>query len=176
MDRLATCTESELGALAVSGGVLRWKDYNRLRPDKWLNDEVINDRLSILQRTNGPLAAEGKSVKVHIFNSFFMQKLWLNEHRTLQLRAVETYSRPRALNMAGQLEGSIFDCQLWIVPCHLPNHWVLLVVDLSARTLTYYDPLGVSLMIDSWTSCEGILHVCRLRCGRWQLQPLVYAQ
>ena len=139
-------TNTELEAPIVAGSMLSLKDFATLRPQKWLNDAIINERLNMLQRENGPLAAEGKSVKVHIFSTHFMNKLWLDNPGIVQVAAVERFLMPGALRRAGQFEKSIFDCQLWMVPCHLHNHWVLLVVDLSAQTITYYDALGVGYL------------------------------
>lgn len=58
---------------------------------------------------------------------------------------VRRWTLPQRLKQAGQLSGSVLDCELLVVPVHQGVHWVCAVVDLANKQLFYYDSLLVSL-------------------------------
>lgn len=63
---------SKCGREAVAAG-----DVYRLKPGKWLNDEIINFYMALLQkRADEDLGPDGEPKrKIHCFNSFFYNKL-----------------------------------------------------------------------------------------------------
>jgi Ulp1 family protease len=121
-----------------------------LRPEEELNDEVMNDMLSRILQHNMQLASAGSAPPIHIYNTFFMEQLYLGFQKPLIMRRKLSYQSvarntlPRKLARTGQLKQSIFDCRLVVVPCHLPRHWVLVVADLQQQRIIYIDPLFVS--------------------------------
>ena len=65
----------------------------------------------------------------YIFNTFFHAKL-----STSDLVGVQNWRRPRQL----------FEKRLLLFPVHLQNHWCLVVVFTTDRTICLYDSLGTS--------------------------------
>ena len=155
---LATGQVSLPNRAEISADVLE-----RLLPNRWLNDEVINFFMWQLQQRDASLqrglqSAEGH-VSCHFFSSFFMAKLHLDKPQLGQINysAVRRWSTARNLQLAGQARHSsgVLSCSLLVAPCNLGNsHWVLVVADLCRRRIIYLDPAGVSKR--HWTSSEVI--------------------
>lgn len=147
----------------VAGSELTLRHMATVFPEQMLNDEVLNVRLAVLQRANAQQVREGRGVKVHIYSTFFMEKLRLDTQRAGQVdyAAVRRFTLPNALRNAGQQEASVLDCRYLIAPCHLPLHWVLVVADMQERTFIYLDPLGVSSVWGKGGG-GGVTAVCML--------------
>ncbi|XP_042901799.1 sentrin-specific protease 1 isoform X2 [Parasteatoda tepidariorum] len=90
----------------------------------WLNDQVINFYLGLIERRS---KLDGYPT-VFCFNSFFYSKL-----------KKEGASRPL---LRWTRKTDIFANDLIIVPLHLEMHWALLVVDQRCKKLSYYDSMG----------------------------------
>jgi Ulp1 family protease len=168
--QLQALTAEQLNAFVVPHAVSK-KSLLQLLPERHLNDEVMNEMLGRYLQLNQQLSVTDSSVSdVHIFDTFFMDKLWLNLQRPSELRMKLDYSTvqrqtwPKKLAVAGQLKSSILDCHLVIVPCHLPGHWVVVVADLKQKRITYLDPLMVGM---HWTG----LRFCSSRPSPVQLSP-----
>lgn len=157
-------TSAELNEDAVPD--VCYNSLNTLMPRQMINDEVMNKFLQQLLQTNMQLSVAGLAPAVHIFNTHFMEQLYLGfqknpeERRIFNYAAVKRWTNPSALTAAGQLKASILDCRLLVVPCHLmsPEHWVLAVADLQLRRIMYIDPLLVSFDI-TCVYCQS----CRTR-------------
>ena len=94
-------------------------DISRMRDGAWLNDEVINFYLLLVNEKLG-------SQRVHVFNSFF--------YLLLQKHGYERVARwTRSIDL--------FSCSRVILPVHLGSHWCLAVVDMARKELRYYDSL-----------------------------------
>lgn len=112
----------------------------------WLNDEVINCYLHLLQ-----LRAKGQQQKVHFFNSYFAAKLVLDKG-TYNHEAVSCYTNPEALRREGQECSTVLACKTLYFPVNHGLHWVLIVVDLEERVVTLLDSMrkkGVALEDDA---------------------------
>jgi Ulp1 family protease len=99
-----------------------------LRPETWLNDEVINFYLSMLQSDlNQCAVGQGK---IYSFNTFFM----------VQLRQNNKYNFANVARWTKRVD--IFSFQKVFIPINLNNlHWTLIVIDFTMKTFTYYDAL-----------------------------------
>ncbi|XP_040271300.1 sentrin-specific protease 3 [Bufo bufo] len=96
--------------------VLSMDDLGTLYGQNWLNDQVMN--------MYGDLVMDAVPEKVHFFNSFFYDKL-----RTKGYDGVKRWTK----------NVDIFSKQLLLVPIHLEVHWSLVCVDVTKRTITYFD-------------------------------------
>lgn len=96
--------------------VLTMDDLSTLYGQNWLNDQVMN--------MYGDLVMDAVPEKVHFFNSFFYDKL-----RTKGYEGVKRWTK----------NVDIFSKQFLLIPIHLEVHWSLVCVDVSKRTITYFD-------------------------------------
>lgn len=99
----------------------------------WLNDEVINFYLGLLQERE-KLAAKGGQPRVHFHNTFFYKKLFSGS-QSYDFKSVQRWTTEK------RLAYSIMDCELVVVPVHQELHWVLAVISLKERHVKYLDSL-----------------------------------
>mmetsp|Transcript_34601 Transcript_34601/g.82067 ORF Transcript_34601/g.82067 Transcript_34601/m.82067 type:complete len:516 (-) Transcript_34601:165-1712(-) len=121
------------------------KDMWRLQPGEWLGDEVINMYLKLLQQRDTRLRslaqADGiRFPKCHFFSSFFYCKLY-SDTGSYNFSGVRRWTREARLRSMLQESRSILECDKVFVPIHKPSHWCMAVIDLTKRTLCYYDSL-----------------------------------
>ncbi|XP_075616843.1 sentrin-specific protease 2 isoform X2 [Balearica regulorum gibbericeps] len=89
----------------------------------WLNDEVINFYMALLVERN---KKEGYPA-VYAFSTFFYPKLVSGGYK-----AVRRWTRGVDL----------FKQDLILVPIHLRVHWALVVIDVTKKTIKYFDSMG----------------------------------
>lgn len=105
------------------GAELTRRHLSCLQPDEWLNDEVVNCYMRLLQ--------EESDGRLWCPNTFFWPKLQDGGYA-----AVQRWSRRAAMDM-GSLEAII-------IPLHLDGcHWALAVVHVPEQRLAYFDSLGL---------------------------------
>lgn len=106
-----------------------------LRPNTWLNDEIINFYMGLLQDRDAELCKNNPSRNSsHYFNSFFMNKV-LDEND----KRVYTYSAVRRWTK----KFDIFTKRRIYFPINISNtHWTHLVLYIEAREIHYYDSMG----------------------------------
>jgi len=91
-----------------------------LRPGEWLNDEVINFYVQMMMQ-------EGRR-GIYSFSTFFMDKLYVNG-----IYSFETVAR-------WTKKVDIFRQNKVFIPINDNNlHWVLVYIDLTAKTIFFYD-------------------------------------
>jgi len=119
----------------------------------WLNDEVINFYLGLLQDREKRVANGGQP-RVHFHNTFFYNKLYRGQ-REYNFKAVSRRDRARRFahfarliyppsfrwTAEKRLGYHIMDCELIIVPVHQEMHWVLAVIDVKLCLVSYLDSL-----------------------------------
>ena len=118
-------------------------DLSRLNPGCWLNDEIINLYMRLLQERDTRLHAEGKEKypSCHFLNSFFLSKLY-KDTGSYDYESVRRWTAPGRLKAIGQTRKSILDCEKIIIPVNQSNvHWVLAVIDLKNKRFEYFDSL-----------------------------------
>jgi sentrin-specific protease 1 len=116
--------------------------FSCLLPSTWLNDEVINFYMSILQERDDNLVTEfnknqkdekAKKLTSHYFNSFFFTKLL--ENGIYNYANVKRWSR----------KFDIFSKEKVFIPVNLHNtHWTLVVIYIQKKEIHYYDSMSGS--------------------------------
>jgi sentrin-specific protease 1 len=106
-----------------------------LLPATWLNDEVINQFMSLLQQ-DGPNTT-------FFYSTFFYTKLM--EGNKYSYKNVERWIRTRAKNINTSISDFVKNLIKLIIPVHLRgNHWALVSVEYKEKKLRYYDGFGYS--------------------------------
>jgi sentrin-specific protease 1 len=96
-------------------------DLQTLSDNTWLNDEVINFYFSLIKDRS-----EKCPPSIYFLNSFFYQRLLQVGHRGLK-------------NWTCKVD--LFNFDKIMIPIHLGMHWCLAVIDVQAKTISYYDSL-----------------------------------
>ena len=120
-----------------------------LQPACWLNDEVINFFLSVLQRRNDVAVkwfnSHNRHVKMwpkcFVANTYFYTKL-----ANLQKPAEEReYCYAGVRRYTRRLKMDVFSCDCVVVPVHVgDSHWCLAIIYLNQKRLVYHDSMGGS--------------------------------
>ena len=114
------------------------ESMRRLKPGKWLNDEVIHYFYTMLANRDAEMSQESPSRKrCHFFKSFFITKL-LDEGYTNRY----TYSNVKrwSKNVPGK---DIFGLDKVFIPVNIGNaHWACLVIFIQERRIQFFDSLG----------------------------------
>jgi sentrin-specific protease 1 len=106
-----------------------------LRRNTWLNDEVVNFYMAMLQERDARLcsASDGTRLPSHYFNSFFMTKLL--ENGQYNYGQVKRWSK----------KFDVFALDRVFIPINLNNtHWVMAVVFVQKKEIHYYDSMSGS--------------------------------
>lgn len=96
------------------------RSFSTLRPGCWLNDEVMNAYLEILRRRGGRCTVLG----THFYST---------------IETTNGYNVDAAARQARSIDHGAMRL---LVPVHLGAHWVLVLVDIAAECVLYYDSLG----------------------------------
>jgi hypothetical protein len=127
--------------MPVAGEKLKAKDFATLLPHQfsgdpraWLNDEIVNEYLTILTaavKNKAGFVPNGCAPPVHAFSSFWYASAKVN------VAGVARWSR------RPQLAGKKYlDAELILYPICDANHWRLMAVKPQERTIEYVDSLG----------------------------------
>lgn len=100
----------------------------------WLNDEVVNFSMSMLQERDTKMCENFKErISSHYYNSFFMNKLMDSGDGTYNYNNVKRWSK----------KFNIFRKLKVFCPINLKNtHWTMLVMYLQEKRIEYYDSMG----------------------------------
>ncbi|PYH97990.1 cysteine proteinase [Aspergillus ellipticus CBS 707.79] len=104
-------------------------------PREWLNDEIINEYLDVivdyLRRKNNNYGRHD-TPRFHAFSSFFFSQL--------RDKGYEKVARwAKKAKIGGSL---LLDVDTVFVPVHNHQHWTLVVVHPSERSIEHFDSLG----------------------------------
>ncbi|XP_048109236.1 LOW QUALITY PROTEIN: sentrin-specific protease 5 [Alosa alosa] len=99
---------------------LTLEDLSTLDHHNWVNDQVIN--------MYGELIMEAASHKVHFFNSFFYRQLVAKGYE-----GVKRWTK----------KVDVFTKRLLLIPLHLEVHWSLITVDVTSKSVHFYDSQGI---------------------------------
>jgi sentrin-specific protease 1 len=109
-----------------------------LRQGAWLNDEVINFYMSLLDERNKRNLANktlppAAKLKIHFFNSFFYTKLIQNKG----------YCYADVKRWSKRANVDIISLDKVVIPVHVHgDHWCLAVINFQLKRFEYYDSLG----------------------------------
>jgi Ulp1 family protease len=108
--------------------------FSCLRPGTWLNDEIINFYMQLLQEKDDNFVTQQKKSKTsHYFNSFFYTKLL--ENGQYQYSNVKRWTK----------KFDIFQKSKIFIPINLHNtHWTMLVIYMEKKEIHYYDSMSGS--------------------------------
>ena len=96
-------------------------DIKRLRPTTWLNDELINFYMEMIN-------ARSRDRGYYCFNSFMMVRMLNDEYMARWVKKVGI---------------NIFEMKQILFPTHVGgNHWVLAVINFEQQRLELFDSLG----------------------------------
>jgi hypothetical protein len=119
------------------GTELRGKDFARLHPGTWLNDEAVNGYIGlVVDHANNKFKAkpENKNIKVPrivVQLSFFYKDLVEKG----PARVARYNRRQKAMGK------DLLQAELFLVPICEDSHWTLLVVSPKERAIEYFDSL-----------------------------------
>jgi len=109
---------------------IKYEDLQRILPGQWLNDELINCYMSIINDESKK--KENNYPKVHCFNTFFNVML-LNNGKGYSYQRVSKWTKTF----------DIFALDYVIIPVHVGgNHWCLGVINIRDKKIEYYDSMG----------------------------------
>ncbi|PWW77769.1 cysteine proteinase [Tuber magnatum] len=108
------------------------RDFERLKPNQWLNDEIINFYMNLIcERANSSFPNGPKKIFAH--NTYFWPKL-----KDGGYKAVARWAR-RA-KCGGE---DLLKLDYLLMPVHVGgNHWCLAVANFKQKRFEYYDSLG----------------------------------
>lgn len=113
---------------SMTGAQVEAHDMAKLRPGKWLNDEVINFYGQLLMQRSSKAEASD-CWRIHVFSSFFWQNL-----TTRGYAGVRRWSR----------RVDLFTKDLVLLPINVGQaHWVCAAINLRLRRFEYYDSMGI---------------------------------
>lgn len=142
----------------INGCVITGGDLRLLKPNCWLNDEIVNAYTELVSKrsqessqatSNGEILANGAGPyavppkpgaslpKVKIMNSFFYSKLVEFDRR--QRTSVYNYQRVRRWTR----RFDVFSYDIMLIPINQQNlHWTLGVIDFKNKTVKHLDSMG----------------------------------
>jgi len=116
--------------ITISNIDIKYEDLERILPGVWLNDELINCYMSIINDESKKI--ENNYPKVHCFNTFF---------NVMLLNNGKGYNYQRVAKWTKLID--IFALDYVIIPIHVGgNHWCLGVINFRDKRLEYYDSMG----------------------------------
>ena len=116
-----------VGSLVVVTGhnlTIVTKDIWTLRGNNWLNDNIINFYLAMIEYRS---LNDTTLPSIYVFSTYFYPKLCEGGHS-----AVAEWTNGR----------DIFSYDLLLIPIHLGNHWCLATVEPKVGVISYYNSLG----------------------------------
>eukprot|EP00923_Selenidium_pygospionis_P012515 GHVN01021252.1.p1 GENE.GHVN01021252.1~~GHVN01021252.1.p1 ORF type:complete len:878 (-),score=257.67 GHVN01021252.1:48-2291(-) len=111
-----------------------------LRPGTWLNDEVINFYMELLNERNKRQRADGeRTPRCYFWSTFFYTKL--SGENSL---GGQNYSYESVKRWSVRKKVNIFsDVEIMVIPVHVRKiHWTLGAVDLRSHKIHFFDSLA----------------------------------
>ena len=105
-----------------------------LQDKEWLNDEVINYYMDLLNDLNSRIGGSRLVPNTYLWNSFFWLKL-SDDGKGYNYKSVQRWTSRKKID--------IFSFDRMIVPMNVGrNHWALGFVDMKNKVVRYYDSLA----------------------------------
>ena len=124
---------------AISNIIVNGLSFKRLKTQTWLNDEIINLYMKLLDNLDSELCqfdSSRKRKRTLFFSTFFMFCLLIRDGQ-YQYDQVKRWTKSR------RIDNNIFEYKQVIIPINLSNtHWILIYVDISEKTVISADSMG----------------------------------
>lgn len=144
--------ETVLVTLKAAGITLHGEDIQKLRGTRWLNDEVINAYVHLINERNARLSSKGGAPHTYVFNTFFYTRL---------TSVAGGYDYAGVRRWTSRARVNVLQYDLLLVPVNLGNHhWVLSGIDMKNRTIIYLDSMhgrdkaNVTVSLQRWICDE----------------------
>lgn len=114
---------------------MKARDFRRLKNGVWLNDEIVNFYMGLLQDRDKTLCEQDPNRrKSHFFSSMFMDKLMnVGNNKGYEYANVRRWSR----------KFDIFEMDKVVFPINISNsHWTLAVLFVQEKRICYYDSMN----------------------------------
>jgi len=112
------------------------RDVEKLLPGEWLNDNIINCYMKLLQLRDGQL--EG-GPSCHFCKTYLINHIFPD----YDYSSVRRWTMEKKLRNWGQVKSSILKCDFIFFPVNQCNlHWILVVADLRHSVIRLYDSMG----------------------------------
>jgi len=118
----------------------------RLKPGKWLNDEIINFYYALLAKRDYDLwFSDGKKKRTHFYNTHFMTQLrnedeggndkFADDDKNYKFDNVKRWTK----TIPG---GNVFTLDKLFIPINISNrHWACVTVLIDEKKIEYYDSI-----------------------------------
>ena len=122
--------------------------FKRLRSPWWINDEVINYWLKLLQKRDTNLCNANPGRKATLFlNTHFVKMLFRlgDDNPSLQGRYFFGDNMKRWVKKAARKvtqDGDLLSLKRIFFPVHLGFHWAAAVIDIEQKAIVWYDSMG----------------------------------
>ena len=118
----------ELGKVPITRN-----DLLRLKPNAWLNDEIINYYIELMKKRE----EERGGKRVYFQNTFFFARLYAYS----KVKGKHEYDFTRVRRWTKKVD--VFSYEKMIVPINQSNmHWSLCVINFKDKAVEHYDSLG----------------------------------
>lgn len=138
--------------LESAGIALLGTDIKRLYMGRWLNDQLINAYMHLINERNQRLRAEGAAPRTYVFNSFFYTRL---------TSAQGGYDYEGVRRWTARAKIDVLEYDLLLVPVNLgSHHWILAGIDIHHSKILYLDSMhrsdhtGVTDVLRRWVHDE----------------------
>eukprot|EP00879_Flechtneria_rotunda_P030538 GHRR01033182.1.p1 GENE.GHRR01033182.1~~GHRR01033182.1.p1 ORF type:complete len:299 (+),score=127.88 GHRR01033182.1:30-899(+) len=107
-----------------------------MREAEWLNDEVMNFYVALMQDRDTAMRGRKGALRCHFFSTFFAKSLIKNGYKSVQ-----RWTRLAKLNQAGQVSDNVLHLDRIIMPIHEGIHWTAAMIDLKHKRFVFFDSL-----------------------------------
>ena len=113
-----------------NGVLITVNSLKKLKPDKWVNDEIINYYSLILKDSINKIPQKNEENRIEILSTYFSDKLKLDKENNTK----EIIKWEKKLNLDLNKLDKLF------IPINLNNiHWTLIMVNFNNKSINYYD-------------------------------------
>jgi sentrin-specific protease 1 len=153
IDNILNGVDSEDVVIEKFNIPIKKKSFRRLRPGKWLDDELINFYVELLSERDINLSAKYPDRKKSVyFNTFFIEKLTGASKSEFIYENVKKWLHKRKSNTC------IFECDKVFVPINITqSHWVLVVIFVQEKRIAYFNSLRGSKEYDGTVFVDALL-------------------
>ena len=132
---------------------ITYDTFKRLKPDTWLNDQIINFYFELLQKEDEDLCRINPKRKPSLFlSSYFIEKLLGKNHNVFSYNEVIRWCVTTCKERFGKnTDFTVFDFDKIFVPVNISNtHWTLLVLYQDLKEIKYFDSGLGKKFISTW--------------------------